>query len=75
MAEQKEDTNLIWKDKTGTYKMGYSQKLMKEQVQWQKINFAGKIALISVLLILIIIILYVLYRLDQINFFTGILYR
>lgn len=71
----KEENNIVWKDKTGTYKLGYSQKLMKEQIQWQKINFAGKVALIASILILIIIILYVLYRLDQINFFTGILYR
>ena len=48
---------------------------MKEQVQWQKINFAGKLALIGVIVILIVIILYVLYRLDQVNFFSGILYR
>jgi|ETNmetMinimDraft_2_1059921.scaffolds.fasta_scaffold55044_2 hypothetical protein len=71
----KKEESLIWKDKTGTYKMGYSQKLMREQLQWQKINFAGKVALISVILILITIILYVLYKLDSINFFTGILYR
>ena len=69
------EDNLVWKDKTGTYKLGYSQKLMKEQVQWQKINFAGKVALIAVILILIIIILFVIYRLDRINFFTGVLYR
>ena len=71
----KEDTNIVWKDKTGTYKLGYSQRLMREQVQWQKINFAGKIALISVILILIAIIMYVLYRLDQVNFFSTIMYR
>jgi hypothetical protein len=70
-----EDNSVVWKDKTGTYKLGYSQKLMKEQVQWQKINFAGKLALIGVIIILIAIVLFVLYRLDQINFFTGILYR
>ena len=69
----KEENTLIWKDKTGTYKLGYSQKLMKEQLQWQKINFAGKVALIATMVILIIIILYVLYRLDQIDFFTGVL--
>ena len=71
----KEDNNLVWKDKTGTYKLGYSQRLMKEQLQWQKINFAGKLALIAVIIILIIIILYVLFRLDQVNFFSGVLYR
>jgi len=70
-----EDNSLVWKDKTGTYKLGYSQKLMKEQVRWQKINFAGKVALISCLLILIIIVLYVLFKLDSINFFTGLLYK
>lgn len=71
----KDGDNLVWKDKTGTYKLGYSQKLMEEQVQWQKINFVGKLALIAVIIILICIILYVLYRLDEINFFTGVLYR
>jgi hypothetical protein len=71
----KEDNQVVWKDKTGTYKMGYSQRLMKEQVQWQKINFAGKLALIGVIIILITIILYVLFRLDQVNFFSGVLYR
>ena len=71
----KEDNNIVWKDKTGTYKLGYSQRLMKEQLQWQKINFAGKLALIGVIIILIFIIIYVLYRLDQIDFFSGVLYR
>ncbi len=70
-----EDNNIIWKDKTGTYKLGYSQKLMKEQIRWQKINFAGKVALVACLLILIIMILYVLYKLDTVNFFSGVLYR
>lgn len=69
----KEENNIVWKDKTGTYKLGYSQKLMKEQIQWQKINFAGKIALIASILILIIIILYVLYRLDAVNFFSVVM--
>ncbi len=70
-----EENNIIWKDKTGTYKLGYSQKLMKEQIRWQKINFAGKVALVACLLILIIIILYVMYKLDTVNFFSGVLYR
>ena len=70
-----EDDNLIWKDKTGTYKLGYSQKLMREQLQWQKINFAGKLALTAVIIILILMIAYVLYRLDQVNFFSTIMYR
>lgn len=67
--------SLVWKDKTGTYKLGYSQKLMREQLQWQKINFAGKIALIAVIIILILIIAYVLYQLDRVNFFSTIMYR
>ena len=50
---EKEDSQLIWKDKTGTYKLGYSQRLMREQIRWQKINFAGKVALVASLLILI----------------------
>lgn len=70
-----EDNNIVWKDKTGTYKLGYSQKLMKEQIRWQKINFAGKVALVACLIILITIILYVLYKLDTVNFFSGVLYR
>ena len=69
-----EDNNIVWKDKTGTYKLGYSQKLMKEQIRWQKINFAGKVALVACLLILISIILYVLYKLDTVDFFSGGLY-
>lgn len=68
-----DDSSLVWKDKTGTYKLGYSQKLMKEQVQWQKINFAGKLALIGVILILIFIVLFVLYRLDTVNFFSVVM--
>ena len=70
-----EDNNIVWKDKTGTYKLGYSQKLMKEKIRWQKINFAGKVTLIACLLILIIIVMYVLFKLDSINFFTGVLYK
>jgi hypothetical protein len=70
-----DNNEIVWKDKTGTYKLGYSQKLMREQVRWQKINFAGKVALVGCLLILIIIILFTMYRLDSVNFFSGVLYR
>tara|TARA_Y100000310_G_C20044539_1_gene517717 strand:- start:290 stop:511 length:222 start_codon:yes stop_codon:yes gene_type:complete len=71
----KEEDSIVWKDKTGTYKLGYSQRLMREQLQWQKINFVGKLALISVVIILIAIIVYVLFKLDRVNFFSTIMYR
>ncbi|MBS3167467.1 hypothetical protein J4403_04675 [Candidatus Woesearchaeota archaeon] len=67
------DKELVWKDETGTYKMGYSQKLMKEQVRWQKINFAGNIALMALILILLLIVLFVLYKLDSVNFFMNLI--
>jgi hypothetical protein len=75
MVNDKDEKDIVWKDKTGTYKLGYSQKLMRDQVRWQKINFAGKVALIASILILIIIILVIIYRLDRVDFFSTIMYR
>ena len=49
------------------------QKLMKEQVRWQKINFAGNIALMALILILLLIILFVLYKLDSVDFFMNLI--
>jgi len=50
-------------------------KLARETKKWLKYNFYAKISLVLITLVLIVIVVFTLYRLDQINFFTGILYR
>jgi len=50
-------------------------KLARENRKWLKYNFYAKVSLAMMILILIVIVSFTLYRLDQINFFTGILYR
>jgi len=64
------------------YRISFSEELQlknlkaaKENKKWLKLNFYGKLALAGLTLILVVTFLYLLYRLDQINFFTGILYR
>jgi len=64
------------------YRISFSEELQlknlkaaKENRRWLKMNFYAKITMSLLLLILVITFLYLLYRLDQINFFTGILYR
>ena len=64
------------------YRISFSEELQlknlkaaKENKKWLKMNFYGKMALAGLMLILVVTFLYLLYRLDQINFFTGILYR
>ena len=64
------------------YRVSFSEELQlknlkaaKENKKWLKMNFYGKMALAVIMLMLFITIVYVLFRLDQINFFTGILYR
>ncbi|MEK6834828.1 MAG: hypothetical protein AABX61_01035 [Nanoarchaeota archaeon] len=64
------------------YRISFSEELQlknlkaaKENKKWLMLNFYGKMALAGLMLILVVTFLYLLYRLDQINFFTGILYR
>ena len=64
------------------YRVSFSEELQlknlkaaKENKKWLMFNFYGKLALIAIMLLLFLVVIYVLYRLDQINFFTGILYR
>ena len=73
MAKKSEDGSIMWKDQTGTYKLGYSQKLMRDQVKWLKFNFMVKLLLLLVMLGLFVMFFFVFYRLDSIDFFTKLL--
>ncbi|MEK6835982.1 MAG: hypothetical protein AABX55_03095 [Nanoarchaeota archaeon] len=64
------------------YRISFSEELQlknlkaaKENKRWLALNFYGKLGLIVILLLLLVTVVFTLYRLDQINFFTGILYR
>jgi uncharacterized membrane protein len=64
------------------YRISFSEELQlknlkaaNENKRWLKMNFYAKVTLSLLILILVVTFLFVLYRLDQINFFTGILYR
>ena len=64
------------------YRISFSEELQlknlkasKESKKWLKLNFYAKTALVLLLLIGIVTFLFLLYRLDQVNFFSGILYR
>ena len=64
------------------YRISFSEELQlknlkssKENKKWLKMNFYAKTVLALLILIGIVTFLFMLYRLDQINFFTGILYR
>ncbi len=64
------------------YRVSFSEELQlknlkaaRDNKKWLMMNFYGKMALATIMLILLVVIVYTLYRLDQINFFTGILYR
>lgn len=64
------------------YRISFSEELQlknlkaaKENKKWLKMNFYGKMVLAGLMLVLVVALIFLLYRLDQINFFTGILYR
>jgi len=64
------------------YRVSFSEELQlknlkaaRENKKWLIMNFYGKMALAFIMLMLFVVLIYVLYRLDQINFFTGVLYR
>lgn len=64
------------KDKDGKvkrYEVSYSQELQKEQLKWEKFNFAAKISLVVVGLGILVMLFYFFWRLDQMQFFTRIL--
>ncbi len=64
------------------YRISWSEELQlkhlkeaRDNKRWLKLNFFAKMGLAFLTLILVVSILFIFYRLDQINFFTGILYR
>lgn len=64
------------------YRISFSEELQLKNLKeskknkfWLKMNFYAKLGLIFLILILVVSMLFTLYRLDQIDFFTGILYR
>lgn len=64
------------------YRISFSEELQMKNLRearknqrWLKYNFYAKVSLSILLLIMVIMVAFTLFRLDQINFFTGILYR
>ena len=64
------------------YRISFSEELqlknlkeVREHKYWLKMNFYVMALLTVAILIVALIVVFVFYRLDQINFFTGVLYR
>ncbi|MBU1203755.1 MAG: hypothetical protein KKG60_01670 [Nanoarchaeota archaeon] len=64
------------------YRISFSEELQlknlkeaKENKKWLQFNFYAKIGLAVLVLVLVVTLLFVFYRLDQIDFFSNILYR
>lgn len=64
------------------YRISFSEELQlknlkaaRENKRWLKAAFYAKLSIAILLLILLVVIVFIFYRLDQINFFTGILWR
>ncbi len=64
------------------YRISFSEELQlknlkatREHKRWAVMNFYASMILAVMLLALVLLIVFIFYRLDQINFFTGILYR
>ena len=73
---------MVYKSEDGTmYKISFSEELQlknlkasRKQIKWQKRAFMAQALLAFVLFILSMAVIYVFYRLDQVNFFTKIMY-
>ena len=64
------------------YRISFSEELQlknlkaaREHKRWAIMNFYANMFLAAMLLALILLVVFIFYRLDQINFFTCILYR
>ena len=64
------------------YRISFSEELQlknlkaaRENKRWMQMNFYAKVVLTLMVLVLVVIFLFVFYRLDQVDFFTSILYR
>ena len=76
-------STMVYKEENGEkYKISFSENLqmknlkaVKENTSWQKKQFYAKIILLIVGLILLITLIYVFYKLDQVNFFSTIMYH
>ena len=64
------------------YRISFSEELQlknlkaaRENKRLLEMNLYAKIAIAALLLVMVIVIIYVFYKLDDVNFFTGVLYR
>lgn len=64
------------------YRISWSEELQLKQLheqkatkKWLTMNFYVGLVLGILILVLVVTMMFTLYRLDQINFFTGLLYR
>lgn len=64
------------------YRISFSEELQlknlkasKDNKRWAMYNFYAKLGLAFIVLILVVVLMFVFYRLDQVNFFSGLLYR
>ena len=64
------------------YRISFSEELQlrnlnesKQHKHWLKMNFYVTSLLVIAILIMVLIIIFVFYKLDQVTFFTGVLYR
>ena len=74
---------MYYKDEDGKeYKISFSEELQmknlraaRNNTKWLKMNFYAKLALVIIILALTVTYIYLMYKLDQINFFTSLLYE
>lgn len=74
---------MYYKDEDGKeYKISFSEELQmknlkaaKDNTRWLRMNFYAKTFLIIIMLALTVTFIYLIYKLDQLNFFTSLIYR
>lgn len=69
----KKEEVIVWQDKTGKYKLGYSQYLQKQQLMTERLLLIAVVIMIVMLVLAFFYANQLIQRLDALNVFSRLL--
>lgn len=74
MAKEEEET-MVWQDKTGKYKMGYSQHLQQQQLMTERLLLIAVVIMILMLILAFVYADQLIQRLDALDILSKLITR
>jgi len=71
----KKEEVMVWQDKTGKYKLGYSQYLQKQQLMTERLLLIAVVIMIVMLLVAFFYAEQLIQRIDALDIISKLAYR